>query len=119
MATACVPVYSGLSDRSQSLAKVRSRAVNPAAWTVTEADPLVPRVPDPSGFGVPAALPYTSTVSRASPLAPIRVSPSRAAGTRTVARYTPGAITRVRPVPVAASTADCTSVWSPRPYGST
>jgi hypothetical protein len=41
-ATACVPVISGCSARSQSLAKVIQRAVKPSACTVVVADPVVP-----------------------------------------------------------------------------
>jgi hypothetical protein len=42
MATAWVPVISGCSARSQSLANVIQRAVKPAAWTVVVAEPVVP-----------------------------------------------------------------------------
>ncbi|CAM5698952.1 hypothetical protein SVIOM342S_03449 [Streptomyces violaceorubidus] len=41
-ATAWVPVQSGWSERSQSLAKVIARAVKPSARKVLVADPLVP-----------------------------------------------------------------------------
>lgn len=66
---------------------------------------------------MPAALSYTTTTSRASPEAPIQVISVRAALTAVVSRYVPGAMTSVYPLPLAAFTATCTVVWSPRPPG--